>query len=836
MKTNKAFSLVEILVALIIVSLIMAALAPVITKKLSSAGITIGGGGGGSGEPEIELECSDIDPNCVACADDKCVKCATNYKVTNDGKCESDGPTYTMRAPSRQEDCDPYKAHYFQGTCITKQNAGDTNGAPIEGVTGVEIKSVGTKCTTNSCCWEGRTSEEFTTFTINSTYSGGDRTLCSWDAAKAICENYDINDTKGKWHLPTADQLAVWVAKNNNNDYSSSLSLLTKYLGRDGLDLCTDGEDYNGERYGAAICKYKYKSCMTSSYTGAHCYAYQVWGDKSTSANAHYISLSTGTMSANTVAKADGGRGVRCVLDEVYAEDLTNYSPPSKDMSNYVTPTTQEECDQYNAHYFESNGVGSCITKANIGDTLYGGPPVSSSGTSDVGSITDIGIQVISPGQTCTTNTCCWTGGNTSGECTTFTPYQSRSYSGCQRTMCDWWASEIACANYNVNDSKGLWTLPTDDDIQRWVTANNINDISASTALLSKYLTDRGVGLCTNAEDYENERHGAPICKYMYEGCMTASASTAHCNPYQVWATTPGVAATAITANIVSLSGATMTASTANKYDGGRSSRCVLRLVKKKTLPTERQKVMPGRQPSSQADCNKYKAIYLSNNKTCITKGNAGDIDKGGAPLSTNGTGTINARTDLGIYIIKPGTTCTTNYCCWSAAATSGECTTYSKVGSYDGCTRTVCDWYAAKAACDNYDIEGTYGLWELPTHADFQVWKSVIDSETSSSAKLSRFLGKDGLDLCTNSEDYAAESHGASGCKYLYQGCKTASASEGHCYPYQIWGVATDTAIEAKQAYQIGMNSGTMSINTATNKYDGGRSVRCVLRYLPDS
>ncbi|MBQ9150204.1 type II secretion system protein, partial [bacterium] len=44
-----AFSLVEILVALIVVSLITAALAPVITKKLSSAGITIVGGGSGGG-------------------------------------------------------------------------------------------------------------------------------------------------------------------------------------------------------------------------------------------------------------------------------------------------------------------------------------------------------------------------------------------------------------------------------------------------------------------------------------------------------------------------------------------------------------------------------------------------------------------------------------------------------------------------------------------------------------------------------------------------------------------------------------------------------------------
>ena len=43
-----AFSLVEIVVALIIFSVITAALAPIITKKLKSTGITIGGGDGGT--------------------------------------------------------------------------------------------------------------------------------------------------------------------------------------------------------------------------------------------------------------------------------------------------------------------------------------------------------------------------------------------------------------------------------------------------------------------------------------------------------------------------------------------------------------------------------------------------------------------------------------------------------------------------------------------------------------------------------------------------------------------------------------------------------------------
>ncbi len=46
---KSAFSLVEILIALIIVSVVMAALAPVITKKIKSSGVTISGGGGGGG-------------------------------------------------------------------------------------------------------------------------------------------------------------------------------------------------------------------------------------------------------------------------------------------------------------------------------------------------------------------------------------------------------------------------------------------------------------------------------------------------------------------------------------------------------------------------------------------------------------------------------------------------------------------------------------------------------------------------------------------------------------------------------------------------------------------
>lgn len=75
-KYFKAFSLVEILVALIIVSIIMAAMAPIITKRLSSSGVTIAGGGGSSGT--LSSSCEAFGANCTLCYQDKCVTCSVS--------------------------------------------------------------------------------------------------------------------------------------------------------------------------------------------------------------------------------------------------------------------------------------------------------------------------------------------------------------------------------------------------------------------------------------------------------------------------------------------------------------------------------------------------------------------------------------------------------------------------------------------------------------------------------------------------------------------------------------------------------------------------------------
>ena len=68
-----AFSLVELMISLITISLITAAFAPVVTKKLNSSSIIIGGSGGSSGE--LTMDCSKFGASCGLCYTDKCVSC-----------------------------------------------------------------------------------------------------------------------------------------------------------------------------------------------------------------------------------------------------------------------------------------------------------------------------------------------------------------------------------------------------------------------------------------------------------------------------------------------------------------------------------------------------------------------------------------------------------------------------------------------------------------------------------------------------------------------------------------------------------------------------------------
>ena len=83
----KAFSLIELMISLIAISVITAAFTPVISKKLKSADLVIGAGG----TKCLNAECSEVDPNCSFC--DTCSKtcfACKNICLENEGIKTSD--------------------------------------------------------------------------------------------------------------------------------------------------------------------------------------------------------------------------------------------------------------------------------------------------------------------------------------------------------------------------------------------------------------------------------------------------------------------------------------------------------------------------------------------------------------------------------------------------------------------------------------------------------------------------------------------------------------------------------------------------------------------------
>ena len=90
------FSLIELMISLIVISCIVAAFAPVITKKLTSSSVAVSVGAGGGGAKLQTEDCDkmdglDLDEDCALCDTNQCYVCNKTcddglYK--NIGRCE----------------------------------------------------------------------------------------------------------------------------------------------------------------------------------------------------------------------------------------------------------------------------------------------------------------------------------------------------------------------------------------------------------------------------------------------------------------------------------------------------------------------------------------------------------------------------------------------------------------------------------------------------------------------------------------------------------------------------------------------------------------------------
>jgi len=94
MKKILGFSLIELMVTLIIISVIVGAMTPIITKKLKSQSITVGSGASEQIDTEFEQDCLAFGEDCVLCTQNKCSLCAKEcltgeYIKTSSCECKS---------------------------------------------------------------------------------------------------------------------------------------------------------------------------------------------------------------------------------------------------------------------------------------------------------------------------------------------------------------------------------------------------------------------------------------------------------------------------------------------------------------------------------------------------------------------------------------------------------------------------------------------------------------------------------------------------------------------------------------------------------------------------
>ena len=340
---RNAFTLAELLVSVLIISVVMVVLAPVLTRratddfklaqlrnetrlflynksdidctevsgvensldckfkvpegvKMINAIIASGGGGGaGATQPTIQynkkVTTSNATIGSAKSQELKITRGMKNFTVTYlaGGGGGGGGGAYKQysSAPASQADCDPYQAKYLtsaqngKGVCVTKYNVGDIPGAANGGIaTSVTTVSTGTNCSANACCWRGQTASPCDS--SGTSYSGCNRTVCTWYAVNSSCQLLAYAGTKaGDWRMPTRDELSKWA---------SNITTISRNQGDNGLRLC---DYYSG--YGSARC-YNYGVCTGSV---GYCYPDTVWSSTPNSSYYYGRNLGSGTFDEN---------------------------------------------------------------------------------------------------------------------------------------------------------------------------------------------------------------------------------------------------------------------------------------------------------------------------------------------------------------------------------------------------------------------------------------------------------------------------------------------------------------------------------------------------------
>ena len=820
-KFLKAFSLVELMISLIVISLISAAFAPVITKKLSNGIITVGsfGGNNNSGNSSGEVNCpSNItceagyyldgtckcqpcsDPNCTYCAHNACSICNDGFTLIN-GKCENLACHDSGGLPTKAC-CESIGAMFidkkYTGTtdlCMMKYNAGDDENIYKVGTIdkiyhpkypkiGVQMNQAGVATCTSSgnCCWKGKTSNGTNSYPG---YSASNRTVCQQAAATKICNNWAFPGTvQGAWRLLTtaeAQKLATAITAE-----TSSAPVLTKYLGSDGLQLC----DQVSTNYGSNKCP-SLVACNGARNNKCIPYEYHLSETK------QYFDFSNGVLAVAKDTDDNYAYSVRCVTKNVN----TIVSPIDTETTSHndVEPRNQEDCPNgtlFINKKFLGGGSNLCVMQYNatddvykMGDKAYHPPYVK------------FGVKVVDVNVNCDTGSCCWKGNTSTGTISKF----NDNYPPNNRSVCQQPAAVKICSNWAYGNSKpGHWRLMTTAEaktLSKYINVDGYYPGSESFAFFTKYLDSDGLQLC----DQVSTNYGSNKCPSLV-ACNGARNNK--CIPYEYHLSE--------TKQYFDFSNGVLAVAKDTDDNYAYSVRCVSDNIRKK-IP-EVTKTYETNEPRNQGDCDKYNALFIdkeflngASRNICMTKYNFADedaVEKGKPYIGSNKASDYDA---IGVKVVNANENCSAGACCWKGTTST---TNTANIYNYTSDKRTVCKQPAATALCLNWNPDNTsYKKWRLMTTNEAKGLTKYITAETKYSSFLSKYLESNGLQLC----DANSANYGSNKCPSLVA-CN--GARNNKCIPHEYH------LSETKQYFDFSNGVATVA-KDAEDSY--AYSVRCI-------
>ncbi len=576
---KKAFSLIELLISLITISVIMAAMAPVVTHKLKHGGVSIG-------TKKLSMKCpATVGSQCTLCLGNQCIACpigcGTQFKNTLTCKCETCTQANCVNCTSDRNKCDRCKSGYQKSgdgcsACGAGyySNEGGTCQKCAKG-TKANSSSAATGCTTCDGNKEYQDSEGQTTCKTCSGFVHNNYRSCTscaagtyWSASSSTCQSCGAGTYSNSANVTSCSSCPSGQYQPNSGQTSC---ISCSGAVNDSKTACRSCSDFGSTciacNYYACTntsCESKSSCTSTQKYDGCHCVGCpsgQVANaDKSDcyTPSTAPTSCKDGEYLANSKCNPCPAGCTKCSGETSCTEcknatgDDPEYLLDGGKCKAYKKPNSQEVCNTLTGNttiyipddYTKPNDGGFCMSKRNAGD--QGGPNAIYSGT-----ISSLKAGSSATRDNCTNTTgtkCCWTDGKTSGTCsgsdvvnnipilTALSTVNKFNYESCNRTVCNWWAADYICRNIEPGNKKKIWNLPSKKVLESLVSAVNNGPTSktdTSKFKIQRYSGNTGLQLCQSGTAQNTA--GSPRCE---NGSICSGSKVNKCYPSIVWSLT----------------------------------------------------------------------------------------------------------------------------------------------------------------------------------------------------------------------------------------------------------------------------------------------------------